>query len=180
IEIERYDRYERQIANFYNNRQVASLSNNNTLTNNINELNQTLINNDQNKNDLVNLRNQKYNTLLYDTIESEIKEDNDKQLFEDSEKYDLLIQTLKQSFLDSLHTVEQLQYLKKQLLLERRIILNRKKIDNVNDAFKPLVKNQAYLNKIDKILEKDNLDEMSDNKKQKQASRRMKKIRENI
>ncbi|CAG8823913.1 5354_t:CDS:1, partial [Cetraspora pellucida] len=39
IEIERYDRYERQIANFYNNRQVAPLSNDNTLANNINELN---------------------------------------------------------------------------------------------------------------------------------------------
>ncbi|CAG8810532.1 2998_t:CDS:2 [Cetraspora pellucida] len=55
--------------------------------------------------------------------------------------------------------------------------------DNKQFFFKkirPLVKNQEYLNKIDKILEKDDLDDVTDNKKQKQTSRRMKKIKEDI
>ncbi|CAG8816265.1 19819_t:CDS:2, partial [Cetraspora pellucida] len=59
-----------------------------------------------------------YNTLLYDVIENEMKEDNNKQSFEDGEKYDLLIQTLEEPFLDSLHTVNQLQELRKQLFSE--------------------------------------------------------------
>ncbi|CAG8809675.1 5820_t:CDS:2, partial [Cetraspora pellucida] len=133
-EIARYDRYERQISNFYNNRQVVPLSNDNILSNNIERLNQTLMENNRIKNDLM-------------------KEDNDKQSFEDGEKYDLLIQTLKQEFLDSPYTVEQLQELRKQLLSERRIKLNQKKIDNVNDAFNSLFDEKSkYKNKVSCLI----------------------------
>ncbi|CAG8490622.1 15329_t:CDS:2, partial [Cetraspora pellucida] len=125
-EIARYDRYKRQITNFYNNDQVFQLSNEN-----------------KNKNDLINLRKHRFNTLLYDTIEREMKEDNDKQSFEDGEKYDLLIQTLEQTFLDSPRTVEQLQELRKQLFA----------IDNVNDAFELLFdEKQKHMNKVSCLI----------------------------
>ncbi|CAG8818069.1 21577_t:CDS:2, partial [Cetraspora pellucida] len=102
VEISRYNRYERQIANFYNRKQVVLLSNDNVLAKNIENLNQTLIETNKDKNTLINLQKCRYNTLLYNVIENEMKEDNNKQLFEDDKKYNLLIQTLKKPFLDSL------------------------------------------------------------------------------
>ncbi|CAG8797590.1 5394_t:CDS:2, partial [Cetraspora pellucida] len=82
---------------------------------------------------LKTLSNEKYNTLLYDVIENEMKEDNNKQSFEDSEKYDLLIQTLEGPFLDSLHT---------------------KKIDNINDAFEFLFNEKGkYKNKVSCLIQ---------------------------
>ncbi|CAG8598618.1 11117_t:CDS:1, partial [Cetraspora pellucida] len=91
----------------------------------------------------------RYNTLLYDVIEKEMKEDNDKQSFEDKEKYDLLIQTLEQTFLESSQTKEKLQKLRKQLLSERKYIINRKNIDNLNDAFDSLFDEKTkYKNKV--------------------------------
>ncbi|CAG8826975.1 6683_t:CDS:2, partial [Cetraspora pellucida] len=265
-EIERYNRYGRQIANFYNNRQVVLLSNNNTLANNIERLNQTLMENDRIKNDLVNLRKHRYNTLLYDILENEMKEDNDKQSFEDGEKYNQLIQTLEQDFLDSPYNVndafnslfdEKLKYKNKVSCLIRELLLgyiekypygdyietllddkeqdqyfidksnkqfysicdiedvnefvnniikknylykqikeifdqeddviNFSKMvepnDNERTFFKKirlLVKNQIHLNIIDKILGKEDNFEQPDNKKQKQAPRKMKNIREDI
>ncbi|CAG8819589.1 24971_t:CDS:2, partial [Cetraspora pellucida] len=155
-EIERYNRYRRQITNFYNNRQVVPLSNNNTLANNIERLNQTLMESDRIKNDLVNLRKHRYNTLLYNILENEMKEDNDKQSFEDGEKYDQLIQTLEQDFLDSSCTIEQLQELRKQLFSEQKIKLNQKRIDNkypYRDYIETLLDGDYFDNKINKLTD---------------------------
>ncbi|CAG8455432.1 6896_t:CDS:1 [Cetraspora pellucida] len=79
-----------------------------------------------------------------------MKEDNDKQSFEDGKKYDLLIQTLEQDFLESPRTKEKMQELKKQLSSEKRYILtNQKKIDNLNDAFESLFDEKTkYKNKV--------------------------------
>ncbi|CAG8729141.1 13234_t:CDS:2 [Cetraspora pellucida] len=222
--IARYDRYGSQITNFYNNKQVVLLSNDNTLARNIDRLNQTLIENDRIKNDLVNLRKHRYNTLLYDVIENEMKEDNDKQSFEDGEKELLLGYIEKFPYSDYTKTLlddkEQDQYfidksnkqfhsicdikdvdefvnniIKKNYLYKQikeifdqeDDVINFSKMVGTNDneqtffkKIRPLVKNQIHLNEIDKILGKDDDLEQSDNKKQKQAPRRMKNLREDI
>ncbi|CAG8740445.1 8765_t:CDS:2 [Cetraspora pellucida] len=192
-----------------------------------------------------------------------MKEDNNKQSFEDGEKYDLLIQTLKEPFLDSLYNINDafeslfdkkekyknkvscliqellLSYIQKfpytakiykdnehdqyfidksnkqfhliyeiedvnefvnniikknylyktikEIFNQEDDVITFSKIVEPNDneriffkKIRPLVKNQEYLNKIDKILGKDDFDDVTDNKKQKKTSRRMKKIREDI
>ncbi|CAG8810930.1 1677_t:CDS:2, partial [Racocetra fulgida] len=73
-----YDNYNKQINNYYNWQLVHLLTNDSPLTNNIMNLNQTLLSPEKDKNVLIELRKLKYNNLLYDLIKENMEEDTDK------------------------------------------------------------------------------------------------------
>ncbi|CAG8803006.1 28735_t:CDS:2, partial [Dentiscutata erythropus] len=88
---------------YYDEEHVQDLSNDSDLAIAINNFNQTLLDEDQNKNQLIDTRKNQYNNLFYDLIECSMRQEEDKQSLADGEKYNLLIQTLEQEYLEEPH-----------------------------------------------------------------------------
>ncbi|CAG8780056.1 9939_t:CDS:2, partial [Dentiscutata erythropus] len=95
----------------------------------INNLNQTLLNEDQNKNQLKDTRKIK------------------------GEKYDLLIQTLEQEYLETLCKQNKLQELRQELYLKRNFKLNYKDINTFLEAFESLLNDIILKEKVYCLLQ---------------------------
>ncbi|CAG8472327.1 13310_t:CDS:2, partial [Cetraspora pellucida] len=153
-----------------------------SIATNINNLNQTLLDEDHNINDIITLRKKRYNTLLYDVIEKEIElqyyfvDKNNKQFHSICEIED--VDEFTKNIIKRHYLYKTIRYIFDQ----EDDINNYSKIVEPNDnertffkKIRPLVKDQKYLNKIDKILGKDDLD-LPENKKQ----RKLKNIKEDV
>ncbi|CAG8455352.1 15272_t:CDS:1 [Cetraspora pellucida] len=87
-----------------------------------------------------------------------MQKDNDKQLFEDGKKYDLLIQNLEQEYLKPPHETEKLQTMRKQLHSEKKFTKYRKIITNFNEALESLLdEERKYKNKIENTFDLEQL-----------------------
>ncbi|CAG8529745.1 13750_t:CDS:2 [Ambispora leptoticha] len=122
-----YDTYNKQIDNYYSWQWVHLLTNDSPLTNNIMNLNQTLLSPEKDKNVLIELRKFKYYNLLYDLIKKNMEEDTDKNQFADNGTYDILIQGLDQNYLKPPKSVDELQKLRKELGSKLQPSTNRNK-----------------------------------------------------
>ncbi|CAG8480205.1 17120_t:CDS:2 [Cetraspora pellucida] len=138
-ELNNYDNYNRLIERYYNWKWVQELANSGTLANSIMNLNQTLLSSEKNKEDLINLRKLRFNNLLYDLIQSNMKEDTDKSQFEDSRIYNTLIQGLDQNYLTPLKSIEKLQELRKELGSKLQLSTNNsQRVKNFDEALNSL------------------------------------------
>ncbi|RIB03323.1 hypothetical protein C2G38_2225453 [Gigaspora rosea] len=133
--IANYDRIERLINTYARRLRVELLANESSLAQLLNNLNQTLLGIERNQIILLQTRKNRYYNLLYIVTERQMRFEQNKQLLADNERYDLIIQSIDEAFLDLLKTVQALQNLRRDLYNSIQSSFDVKKINNLKDAF---------------------------------------------
>ncbi|CAG8713972.1 21162_t:CDS:2 [Dentiscutata erythropus] len=90
-EIANYDRLERLLHTYVRRQRVELLSNKSILTESINDLNQTLLENDRDRLLLIQTRKTRYNNLLYDITKRQMRAETNRETLANGECYDLII-----------------------------------------------------------------------------------------
>ncbi|CAG8854084.1 33898_t:CDS:1, partial [Gigaspora margarita] len=115
-------------------------------------LNQTLLGNERDQERLITIRKTQYNNLLYVITERQIRNEQNKQPLADGERYDLIIQSIDESFLNTPRTLKTLQNLRRERYNSIIQSVNEKvkSVKNIKEAFDWL---QDLLEKQEKIYE---------------------------